>query len=477
MPRKICFVVMPFSTKRTGLDVGKGPHEVNFDVLWSEALAPLIEDLGYVAVRADSDTGSLIINAMIERLAYADLVIADISLANANVYYEVGVRHTARRSGCVLIAADWADPVFDVQQMRRLVYPLPEGTVSPETAARVREALAPQIQSMVNKASPVHETVPAVSNALDQETPSLDRIKGQLYDPERVQKFRDEMEAIAALLAKMRAASNLPSTNEKEKKRKRDDALAIRDLVEANPTVMDAIRLEVMKLIRDCVGWSETVEYIDSMPESLRLRPEVQEQRLLALSHTATAEEAIAQLQLLVEKFGPSSERSGLIGGRYKRLYRAAKEAGHETAARRNLNQAIKHYYEGMMLDLNDYFPTCNLPVLLRARNRPGDLELAKFTAGVTLRACERARKLNAEDEWLRPTLLVAAFDAEDAIEAARLADEIELESTSEWKLATLLDDIHARVALVADPSKRTQLEEIAKRLSELLPREDKRGD
>jgi hypothetical protein len=87
------------------------------------ALRPAIESLNYTPVRADQDLGGLIIPEMIERLAISDLVIADVSIPNPNVYYELGIRHACQRRGCVLIAAEWAKPLFDIQQMRQLRYP------------------------------------------------------------------------------------------------------------------------------------------------------------------------------------------------------------------------------------------------------------------------------------------------------------------------------------------------------------------
>ena len=81
------------------------PTEVDFDALWENVYQPVLEkDLGYKAVRADRDVGALIISQMVQRLAVADLVVADITLANANVYYEIGVRHAAKAQGCVLSA-------------------------------------------------------------------------------------------------------------------------------------------------------------------------------------------------------------------------------------------------------------------------------------------------------------------------------------------------------------------------------------
>ncbi len=69
----------------------------------------------------------MIITQMIERLYFADLVLADMTIPNGNVYYEVGIRHAAKEIGCVLLAADWSKQLFDVAQMRTMRYPLAEG--------------------------------------------------------------------------------------------------------------------------------------------------------------------------------------------------------------------------------------------------------------------------------------------------------------------------------------------------------------
>ncbi len=80
-------------------------------------------------MRADQDTGALIINQMLERLYFADLVLADMTIPNGNVYYEVGIRHAAKKTGCVLLAADWSKQLFDVAQMRTVRYPMPDGNI------------------------------------------------------------------------------------------------------------------------------------------------------------------------------------------------------------------------------------------------------------------------------------------------------------------------------------------------------------
>ena len=105
-------MVMPFGTKDTRAQP-PAPAKINFNSLWEKALYPALYDLGYQPVRADQDLGALIIQEMLERLYFSDLVVADLTIPNGNVYYEIGIRHAARQRGCVLISADWSGALFD----------------------------------------------------------------------------------------------------------------------------------------------------------------------------------------------------------------------------------------------------------------------------------------------------------------------------------------------------------------------------
>jgi hypothetical protein len=102
----VCFMIMPYGRKATQADHERGPAEIDFNALWDRGYVPTIKSLGYDPVRADQDTGGLIVSQMLERLYFADLVLADMTIANGNVYYEVGIRHAAQKTGCVLLAAD-----------------------------------------------------------------------------------------------------------------------------------------------------------------------------------------------------------------------------------------------------------------------------------------------------------------------------------------------------------------------------------
>lgn len=234
-------------------------------------------------------------------------------------------------------------------------------------------------------------------------------------------------------------------------------------------SIYPSVAMELLYLVRDCAGWPEALELIERMPANLRDLPVVRERRCLALSKTGSHLEAVGALEELIHTLGPTSEREGLLGGRYKKLYDEAVRQQEPAAERVYLNKAIEHYDRGMRLDLNDYYPSSNLSRLLRLRNRPGDEEQAVAAAHIARIACERARERNPTDEWVRPTLLGASFDAGDVVSAERLYEEISDDGPVAWKLQTTLDDLRRSVELQQDAGKRQQLAGILGKLEALL--------
>jgi hypothetical protein len=169
----------------------------------------------------------------------------------------------------------------------------------------------------------------------------------------------------------------------------------------------------------------------------------------------------------MIESEGPTAERLGLLGGRYKELLRKAATDGDRGWY---LTLAIESYEQGMLLDLNGYYAASNLPRLYRERNGAGDGERASEAQLVTLRACNRAIQLGIADEWARPTLLGCAFDRGDVAEARRVLAEVEREGADTWKLDTTIADLATDVANQRDDEVRAGLEEVLASLRKLLP-------
>lgn len=426
--RPICFMIMPYGKKPTQSD--RGVALIDYDALWDKALFPLIEnDLDYHPVRADQDLGAMIIKEMIERLALADLVIADVTTPNANVYYEIGVRHAARKTGCVMVSADWSQQLFDISQMRQVRYPLPEGDISDDTAAAVRQKLADSILPLVEGISPVFDCVPGYPGQMD--------IK-------RASAFRNQVEELAKFSTEVRQIRLL--TDKKER------SFQTKKLIEHHKKVLStlpAIALEIIYLLRDNADWAETLAFIESLPETTRNLSVVKEQTCLVKSKNGDHVAAIAALEELIATSGDSSERRGLIGGRYKKLFNSTSKQDDPAKKSTYLDRAIAAYDKGMRLDLNDYYPSCNLPRLLRQRGRRDDEKKAQAAATIALMACIRKQAIDASDEWLLPTLLGLAFDAGDVDKAQELYDEMRDKGIQPFKLETTIPDLEVAINLL----------------------------
>ena len=241
-----------------------------------------------------------------------------------------------------------------------------------------------------------------------------------LLDPARALSLQKNLRELSAFQAEVIAAREAPAEQQKAR------VLALRDCGLAGDGLLQrAVTLELLYLLRDCADWQSTRVFIDAMPDELKRLPVVQEQRALALSKDGDHLAAIGALKELIRLAGDSAERRGLLGGRYKKLWRSEQDDGKK---RQYLDLAIREYEAGMTLDLNDYYPSCNLPLLYQSRQRTGDTARARTAAAVTMVACERARARHVGDEWLNPTLLGAAFQSGDVEKARELADLVRLE-------------------------------------------------
>ena len=382
---------------------------------------------------------------MLERLYFSDLVLADLTIPNGNVYYEIGIRHAARNSGCVLVGADWSNPLFDVDQMRQVRYPLPEEEITEKTAEQVRQILREAVPKMAYGVTPMFQVLPGYPAAVQQT---------------RAGSIKDFLEQLSVFQAEVQAARHAPKADRRQR------ALSVRDKHAAREPVVPAVALEIMYLLRDFGEWQDTLAFIDALPQVIRDLPIVNEQRCLAQSKTGNHIEAIGALEELINTSGATSEREGLLGGRYKKLWASATDPADKV---RYLNLAIKHYGQGMMLDLNDYFPSSNLPRLYRARGKKGDADRAIAAAEIARAACERSLARNPDDEWARPTQLGMAFDAGDVTAAEELVEQVIEEGAAKWQLDTTIADLEFAMIQAKDPETQQGLRTVLGRLKNLL--------
>lgn len=146
------FIIRPFGTKK-GID---------FDRVENELIGPALAALKITGrTTGDSLKQGNIRTEMFQRLLTADVVVVDISISNANVFYELGIRHALRNKRTFMIrgASDDLPPdevPFDLRTDRYLSY----NVANP---ALVLERLVEGLRQTLNsedKDSPVFQLLP-----------------------------------------------------------------------------------------------------------------------------------------------------------------------------------------------------------------------------------------------------------------------------------------------------------------------------
>ena len=150
------FVAMPYGIK----------EEVDFNAVFRDLIKPALESAGLDVFRADEEMRAGNIRTdMFQELLLADLVVADLSINNANVWYELGVRHALRARGVIQIHCRREQMPFDVYTDRALRYTIKNGVPDPVALESDKQALAKFAKETLaswydRKVSPVYHLLP-----------------------------------------------------------------------------------------------------------------------------------------------------------------------------------------------------------------------------------------------------------------------------------------------------------------------------
>lgn len=419
----LCFILMPFGKKKDAEGV-----EIDFDKIYYEGIKPAIEDAGLEPLRADAErTGGVIHTAMFERLLLSEYAVADLTTANANVFYELGVRHTARRNTTQLIFADGHLP-FDLNYARTLPYKLGANNTFGEAEARaLREALGARLKDLVDLQRTDDTTDSPIFQVLKgYEAPELAHLKTDTFR-ERVQYSEKAKQA----LEEARRDKNIEAIVDVE------TSLGEFDESEAG------ILVDVLLSYRAFSQWENIVSLVERMPEMLKRQQMIQEQFGLALNRLDNRGRAIRVLEAVIEKYGKNPETCGILGRVYKDQWTGALEAGERRRARGLLHRAIEMYVQGFEADWRDYYPGINAVTLLNIEGNEDSLELLEELLPVVrysvLKRLKRAIKV---DYWDRATLLELAVLANDERDADRQLDQSLGLAREGWELKTTANNL-----------------------------------
>jgi len=105
-----CFVLMPFAPA--------------FDRIWATIRESLQSpELNLICRRADDVRAPNILETILKGIAQAEFILADLSGANPNVFYELGIAHCAKDSAkVILLTQDMSCVPFDLRHLRCITY-------------------------------------------------------------------------------------------------------------------------------------------------------------------------------------------------------------------------------------------------------------------------------------------------------------------------------------------------------------------
>jgi tetratricopeptide (TPR) repeat protein len=337
--------------------------------------------------------------------------VADLTTANANVFYELGVRHAVRPwSTLLLFAAGGTQLPFDVMPLRAIPYQLSaQGT--PVDPSPIKAAIKQRLVEARNAStdSPIFQLVEGF--------PDIQRLKTDVFR-ERVTYSNRVKERLAA--ARRQGAEEICAI-EKE----------LGDIAAQESGVV----IDLFLSYRAVRAWEAMIDLVARMPPPLAATVMVQEQLALALNRAGRADDAERVLTDLLEKRGPSSETCGILGRVYKDQWEGAVKAGDRFRARGFLDKAIEAYRRGFETDWRDAYPGVNAVTLMELKEPP-DPQRERLVPVVRY-AVERRIAAGKPDYWDYATRLELAVLAEDEDEAGRALGEALAASREIWERET----------------------------------------
>jgi hypothetical protein len=182
--QKSCFVVSEFGKD----DATRLERAQTLKHLVKKVLAPR----GYSVQRADDiDDVGQITHQIIERLLDDDLVVADLTGLNPNVFYELAVRHAARKPVITLMTHGQAIP-FDLKDVRTVFYDLHD----PDKLEAAQHNLAQMVEAIESNPGEVRNPITVARNATLLQQSDDPEIQATGAVLSAVNDLRDEMRGL-----------------------------------------------------------------------------------------------------------------------------------------------------------------------------------------------------------------------------------------------------------------------------------------
>jgi tetratricopeptide (TPR) repeat protein len=408
-----------------------------------------VVDVGLECIRADFETtGGFIHRPMYERLLVAEYVVADVTLATANVMYEVGVRHGSRAKRRLMVCAhDFVGQLpFDFKPLRVLTYLLGDnGHLGESMGKMLREELGERLRQAIAGELPPDNPILQVT-AIE----SSGRVQHEKTDV-----FLRRMRYASEIGERVHAGLNHHSPAEAVA-----ELQAIEQEVLAGAQVVAQLHTALISLYlsyREKKAYPQMVALFAKLPRELQRTPVAIEQLALALNRLAEQKadagdiaeaqqlrrEALHHLNDLAQQEW-SIETYAIAGRIYKGQAEAEAKGGHSSAAEGALQRAIEMYEQGFRLDPRDYYPGVNTVTLRLRRGSSEDLKALATLCPAVRFSVDRAPapKDDMERYWQEATKLELACASRDWDNARTRLPAVLAIDVAEWAHETTINNL-----------------------------------
>lgn len=374
---KKLFVAMPYGKRKAPLDYEEPDKscEINFDAVWEGILQPAVPP-EFETKRADELRQPGLIDRMYnEWLFDADIVLADLTFGNPNVYYELGIRQALSKKGTVLAACKGTKLPFDVRNQYVIFYDYFAAPTLRAFQAELRQAI--ENASGQELDSPVHVFLPGLV---------VGRYRGEKPPETRVQDLTHRIQELEAALRDQRSQDQEERLLDK-----------VREATTA-PRVLSLYRLISDREIK-------SVRVLEQLAISLRNASYFDEALHAfdrALKIDPTDPELLREVGFVYRKKGPAyysqaegymeralqlndhdSELHGMLGGLYRR--------------RGEYEQALAQYKRAHELQPDDLYPLVTVGAMCGALGKVGE---AKEWYNKLQATCEKYISQHRADHW-----------------------------------------------------------------------------
>ena len=389
---QLCFVLMPF-----GIKTGPDGRTINFDKVYEQLIKTAVVAAGLEPIRADhEEAGGFIQKPMFEALLLCEFAVADLTNANPNVFYELGIRHAVRPWSTVPIMAEGGRLPIDVDALKTVFYEIgSDGLPTPDGLEATRNVITGMLREAKSggiKDSPIYQLIDYYPQ------PQLDHEKADIFRS-RVKYSREMKDKLA-----------------EARKAGVDALVSIEDQLGTIEDLESGVVIDLMLSYRSRKAFDQMIALVEKMSTALRETVMVQEQYALALNREKQPDKAERVLLELIKRRGPSSETYGILGRVYKDQWEEALQAGDDLLAPGILDKAIGAYLKGFEADWRDAYPGVNAVTLMELHDPP-DPRRSELIPVVRY-SVERRIAKGAPDYWDYATLLELAMLAGDQAKA-----------------------------------------------------------